>query len=256
MLKINDWVNEQTQGKIKAVISRLEPKSLAVLIDSVYFKGLWTDPFAKNATKTGQFHVDKVTIKPLSMMAKEIEMPYYENSDFQAVCLNYGQASRTNSPDPMRFSAYVFLPLPEISLSKLEQELTISNFDQWRSLFKTESGYLELPKFQIDFATSLKPDLTRLGLGQIFTDPDFSKMASVSPRIDDVIHKSYLEIDEDGTKAAAVTAVIAKPEIATANYQFPSHFTMIVNRPFIFMIRDNQTGAIIFLGSIYDPGTF
>lgn len=243
--KINDWVATHTNNKITKIISTLSGD--AVLLNAIYFKAKWLSPFEQSQTQLDKFKLTNNKTINIPMMNNTNYSRYYENPNFQAICLNYVTDSTC------RYSAYVFLPKDNISLNQIEQTFTPSNINSWLELFDTKYGQLKLPKFKIDYSKNLNNSLQELGLKTIFNSPNFSAISKTPLKVTDVIHKTYLQVDETGSQAAAVTEIgmIATGERAPNPNQKP--FKMIVNRPFIFMIYDNQTKLILFVGSIYHP---
>lgn len=181
------------------------------------------------------------------MMSQSGRYVYFEGKDFQAVNLPYGQG---------RVSMYVFLPSTNTTLDDFHKNLTPENWETWMNSFRLTPGDIMLPRFKVEFEVGLKDTLKALGMAEAF-DPgiaDFSGMAKLTPTerlfISEVKHKAFAEVNEEGTKAAAVTSVA----IATGSITIPPKpFVMKVDRPFFFAIRDNVTGALLFMGSIVDP---
>jgi len=152
---------------------------------------------------------------------------------------------------------YVFLPDEEKGLDQFEKDLTAENWDTWLRNFRLTPGDLKLPRFKVEWESELKQALSALGMAEAFdsTRADFSEMAKLSPDqrlyISQVKHKSWCEVNEEGTVAAAVTSV----GIGLTSVQQPqTPFVMKVDHPFFFAIRDNQTGVVLFMGSVRNPG--
>lgn len=237
---INAWVKQSTNGKINKIVDEIEPDIVFLLLNAVYFKGNWTDPFPKDATENRPFTLLNGTHKqhPMMRQKKLGYFPYYENEMFQAVSLPYGQG---------RLSMYIFLPNQGVSLKTFYENLNAENWQKWLNQFNPyEAGIaMSLPRFKFEYSIELKDTLKALGMEMAFTkEADFSVMSPSSLWIDKVKHKAFVEVNEEGTEAAAVTeegAVRSAP------------IEMSVNRPFFFAIRDNQTGTILFMGSIVEP---
>lgn len=240
---INNWVKENTRGKIDGIVQELRPDQVLFLINAIYFKGNWTKPFDKSQTADRSFYLADGTEKKHPMMSQSGKYQYYENDTFQAVSLPYGKG---------RLSFYVFLPKENTSLDAWQQQLTLENWQQWISQFRRRQGSIQLPRFKFDYEIQLNNALKSLGMEDAFdaSKADFSNMTSASVVINEVKHKTFVEVNEEGTEAAAATSV----GMMLTSAQIPEEpFQMIVNRPFFCAIRDNQTGTILFMGSIQDP---
>jgi len=161
---------------------------------------------------------------------------YYENESFQAVSLPYGER---------RISMYVFLPKPTISIGEFQKALTTENWQQWMSRFHKMEGNVVLPRFKVEYGVDLLPNLVALGGGEL-AGVDFLSMSAGPLVISKVIHKTFIEVNEEGTEAAAATAVLMLRGVVR-------RFSMIVDRPFFCAIRDNETGTLLFIGFVPDP---
>jgi serpin B len=174
-------------------------------------------------------------------MNKTASFDYLEDKDLQAIRLPYGKGN---------MAMYIFLPT---DLDVFHERLTQEQWAEWRLGFESARGELSLPKFKFEYEQSLNEALTALGMGIAFDDikADFSKMVEWGEDvfISEVKHKAFIEVDELGTEAAAVTSIEVQ---LTGRPPAPS-FTMKVDRPFFFMIHDQQTDAVLFMGSVYDP---
>jgi len=238
---INNWVKTNTNDKIEKIVDQVDPNQIMFLINAVYFKGLWAKPFAKDATKEAAFTLLDGSTKQHPLMNQFGDYRYYETDTFQAVSLPYGEG---------RWSFYVFLPKPNVTLASFYENLTPENWEQWMNLFRLVPGSITLPRFQLEYEMVLNETLKILGMEVAF-DPekaDFSGITSEDSYISQVKHKTFIEVNEEGTEAAASTSVGI---VATSAP--PPPFTMVVDRPFFSVIRDDQTGTILFMGSIVDP---
>jgi len=234
---INNWVNEKTNGKIKEIVTDEDMMvALMFLIDAIYFKGTWKYEFDPNDTQDAIFNLLDGTKKPCRMMTQENDFQYFRNEYFQAVDLPYGDSG---------FSMIVFLPLPGINIDDLISEFNQENWDFWLNSFSENTMELYLPKFKLEYKIELKKVLTALGMGIAFGDADFSKLGG--GYIGKVLHKTFVDVNEEGTEAAAVTMVrIDFGSLIQDNI-------MRVDRPFIFAIREESTGTILFMGKIVEP---
>lgn len=244
--KVNAWVSDKTKKHIPSIISKLPAEAFAVLLNAIYFKGSWTTPFPAADTKDGDFHLDAGGTKKVSFMNRSGKFSYFEEKDFQAVKLPYGSE---------RFEAFVFLPGPSVKLSEFQKKMTSQNFDKYVGQFDSWSNsHLTMPRFHIDYGKTLNESLKSLGFENMFSDSaDFSLMHTPPPglKVSEVVHKTTLDVDEKGTVATAATSVMMMPTMA--RMEPPRSFKMVVDRPFLFAIRDSQTGLLLFFGSVYKP---
>lgn len=243
---INSWVDKNTEGKIDKIVDRINPEDVLFLINAIYFKGQWQFEFKKDNTKPDMFTVAGGGQKQVSMMSQSRHFLYYKGQGFQSVALPYGNGG---------VSMYVFLPDEMRSLKDFERDLTPENWDGWMKSFRLAPGVLMLPRFKVEWESNLNDGLVALGMEEAF-DPrraNFSQMTNPNSGnglyISNVAHKALCEVNEEGTVAAAVTSVTMSITSAP-----PPPFSMKVDRPFFFAIRDNQTGVILFMGSVSNPG--
>lgn len=241
---INAWVKQNTKDKIEKVVDRIDADSLLFLINAVYFKGKWEAPFEKALTQPQPFTLSDGAKIQHPAMSRSGEYRYYDAPTFQAISLPYGSG---------RFSMEVFLPKPNSNLVKFQQQLTAKNWQEWSTKFTRREGLIQLPRFKVEYETSLKNVLQKMGMAIAFNPDkaDFRNLTAVKAFISDVKHKTYVEVNEEGTEAAAVTSVEMRATSAIPNEEPP--FTMIVDRPFFFTISDRQTSTIIFMGAIQNP---
>ncbi|CAG7629334.1 serpin family protein [Paenibacillus allorhizosphaerae] len=242
---INSWVDKQTRNKIPSILNKpLNPDDDLVLVNAIYFKGQWKDEFAPSSTKEESFKLIDGTDKKVSMMSRTGTYEYLQEKGFQAIRLPYGEG---------QMSMLVILPDESSSLSALH-DLLWSDATRWQKPFERKVGEIRLPSFKLEYGKPLDKALQSMGMGLAY-DPgkaDFSGIASVPPNlyVGQVMHKTFLEVNEKGTEAAAATSVTMK----TASAEVPkAPFLMNVNRPFFMAIEDSQTGAWLFAGSIYSP---
>jgi len=237
---INNWVNEKTNGKIEKVIDEIDALSMMYLINAIYFKGSWTEAFKKERTREDKFFYAEGKSVLCEMMKTSEKNLYFENKDFQAVELPYGKEN---------FSMVVILPKKEKDINKFISNLNLEDWNAWLSGFSKQKGTLVLPKFKIEYDIEMNDVLTSLGMPEAFTSAaDFSKMTKKQKLyISNVKHKTFVDVNEEGTEAAAVTVVEMK-----LTYTGPGFF-MKVNRPFVFAIKEKETNSIIFIGKIANP---
>lgn len=236
--RINTWVSEATKEKIKEV-PPLDPTNLMVLLNAIYFKGQWKDKFMSELTEEDDFFLANNQTKKVQMMNSTEEYKYFEGTDFRMLRLPYGRD---------KAAMYVLLPKEDIDINEF-----VANLD--RDLIKNSIADLEeaevklkFPKFNIEYGyINLMKFLQNLGMNNSFGDAaDFSGISEQPTGIGEVNHKAIIEVNEEGTVAAAVSKIAMEATAAA-----PLIFT--VNRPFILLIRDDRTGSILFVGKILDP---
>ncbi len=242
--RINDWVSEKTRGKISTVIDKTAGSSM-VIVNATYFIGNWLNDFKESQTKNATFTKTDGTTYQTPLMHRYGDMPYYETANLQAVKLPYGEVAAVESP---RYSMYVFLPQ---DIKKFVGTLNVSTWSSYVEKFKSVEGELLLPKFTTAYSQYLKQPLTQLGMGKVFGRTAEFNGISPGAYVDDVIHKTYLDVNEKGTEAVAVTAQISAGAVEGADQ--PKPFRMEVNRPFFVAIQDHHTGELIFTGVITAP---
>lgn len=244
---INDWVKEATESKIPQLFDKLAEDTKAVLVNAIYFKGLWTEPFMKESTRERQFTGFDGKEKSIPMMTRsDQDIEYLKAEKFAAVRLPYGSG---------RVGMSIFLPNKGVALGTLIKEFNAKNWALWNGQFRAKEGSVTIPKWKVESTYELKQPLSDLGLGPAF-DPqraDFSAMANVKAGdlfISRVVHKSFVEVDEAGTEAAAATGVEMRPTSAMPSQEV---FEFVADRPFIFTITDKSTGSIMFIGIFGKP---
>ena len=242
---INQWVNTNTNGKISKILDEINPAAVLFLINAIYFKGSWQTEFDPLHTRDGAFHLATGGEKQVAMMARTGDYRYYQNyeENFHAISLPYGDG---------RISMYIFLPRRESNLNTLLDNLNAENWENWMSQFREQEVLLVMPKFKLEYEKTLNTPLESLGMGIAFAPglADFSRMATLeilgkNLYIGEVLHKAVVEVNEEGTEAAAVTSVGIRATSA------PPAF--IVDQPFFFAIRDNDTKTVLFMGIVADP---
>ena len=243
---INSWVAEKTKGKIARIVDNIDPQSILFLINAIYFNGKWTAEFDKAKTNDDVFTTAGGQQKRHPMMHQSGKYRYYERSDFQAVSLPYGAG---------RVSMYIFLPAKGASLVEFQKNLTAANWETWMKGFVETKGEIAVPRFKVEYEIGLNDALKALGMGIAF-DPDRANFTGIGQTsgnifISRVKHKTFAEVNEEGTEAAAATSV--EMSVTSAMREPPKTFRMIVDHPFFCAIRDNRTGTVLFVGSIVDP---
>lgn len=246
---INAWVAEQTKDKIKDLIARglLDAMTRLVLTNAIYFKSSWAGQFTKRATRDQAFHLAAGGDVIVPMMHQVQRMGYMEGDGFQMVEIPYAEHL---------LSMLVLLPVETSGLSEFEKTLTADKLDRWLKAMKDRRIELFLPRFKSTSQFSLSKVLKAMGMSDAFSPiaADFSGMTTVQKLfISEVIHKAYVDVNEEGTEAAAATAVVMKAGSAAPRLEEPVIFR--ADHPFVFIIRHRQTGSILFVGRLADPKT-
>jgi len=241
---INAWVDENTNGKIEEIVKKpIDPSIVMFLINAIYFKGAWTYQFDPNDTEDDVFRLPDGTKKPCQMMEQRGFFRYLATDSFQAVDLPYGDGA---------FGMTIFLPYAASGVDALIARLDPDTLVYWINCFFGDSGDVYLPKFKLEYELGLNDVRSSLGMEIAFTPgaADFSRMYEYADIwIDSVLHKTFVEVNEEGTEAAAATAV--SMELGPQ----PAGFWFRADHPFVFMIRENGSGTILFIGRIMDPGS-
>jgi len=241
-LTINRDIYKSTNEKIKDLLplGSLNNLTRLVLTNAIYFKGEWKIKFQKERTSEANFHITPQNVIKCKMMGVKSEFNYYEGSKFQALELPYAGGN---------FSMVIILPAANQPLDELSNSLSNTSFDDIFKGFNNEEVIVSIPKFKLSKGYQLKEILSNMGMPQPFTDDaDFTRMTSLSNlKISDVYHKAFIEVNEQGTEAAAATAVV----IAMKSIGHDTFF--IANRPFLFLIREKSANTILFMGRIVDP---
>ena len=241
-ITINKRVSDQTEGRIEDLIPQglIDILTRLVLTNAIYFNAAWQYPFSEDATKDSTFYLLNGKEVTVPMMSQTESFGYTDGADYQAVELPY---------DGGELSMVIFLP-QDGHFETFEEALDTEQVNAIVNTLEQRQVALTMPKFEFESAFKLKPTLAAMGMPVAFSESaDFSGMTGVRDLyISEVVHKAFVSVDEAGTEAAAATAVIMK---ITALPPEPVEVT--VNRPFIFLIRDIETDAILFLGRVVDP---
>jgi len=243
-LTINDWVSDQTEGRIEDLIPQgaIDEWTRLVLTNAIYFNAAWANPFDEDITADGPFYLLDGGQVTVPMMRQMESFGYTEGEGYQAVELLY---------DGGELSMVILLPEAG-EFEAFEEGLQAQQVSDIISDLQPTEVALTMPQFEFDSEFSLKDTLAGMGMPIAFSSAaDFSGMTGKPELfISDVVHKAFVAVDEAGTEAAAATAVITK---LTAVPEPPVEVT--IDRPFIFLIRDIETGAILFVGRVLNPGT-
>ncbi|MGY2802106.1 serpin family protein [Thermostichus sp. MS-CIW-25] len=245
--QINGWVAERTQGKINRIVDRLSREDLMVLLNAIYFKGEWTQPFDPERTQTQPFtRLDGRRVR-VPMMVQSGRYDYLETEQLQVVSLPYGEGE---------LEMLILLPKKGVKLESLRAELSPETWQEWTGSLRPRAGSVRIPRFELAYETDLTSVLQQLGLGVAFSNrADFSQMTPEPARISKVLHKAAIEVNEEGSEAAAATGVIVSR--TAVDRQEP--FQFVADRPFWFAIVASRSGGnpaaqtVLFMGSLVDP---
>ena len=243
---VNAWVEKNTQGRIKNIIAgRLPGDTSLLLANAIYFKGTWARKFDPQATKDRPFHLADGGHKQVPMMQQSGEFQYQQGNGCQTVRLPY---------KGRRLGMYVLLPETGSSASKLLGTLDGKAWqDRFLRQMQSRRGNLVLPRFKLEYGAELKPPLQAMGMKLPFSPAaDFSGMSATPQYLSAVKHKSFVEVNEEGTEAAAATVAVMRP---TSVQPATPPFEMVADRPFLFVIADNLTKAILFTGVVFEPAS-
>ncbi|KAG6928143.1 serpin B4-like, partial [Chelydra serpentina] len=245
--QINLWVETFTKGKIKDFFAKhtLSEATKLVLVNAIYFKGQWKVEFKKKNTKEKPFHINKTTTKPVQMMHHkgEYKIATIEEHHSQVLELPY-------KGDDL--SMYILLPKDYTGLTQLEKELTYEKLTTWISPdhLKEDEVEVYLPQFKIETGAKLNQYLEALGMTDVF-HPEVSDLSGMAKTgglsVSQVVHKAYIEVNEEGTEAAAATGI----GISTTSLRIPVKF--VADHPFLFFIRHQKTKCILFYGRVSSP---
>lgn len=240
---INRWVEEKTNNKIEDLIKDgvLTPLTRLVLTNAVYFKGFWKDKFGKALTHPGEFKVSKTKTVEIKMMNKTDRYLHGRNQELSCQMLKLLYKGK-------KMAMVILLPDEIDGLYKLENQVNEEHIRKCDEMMSSRKIKVSLPKFKLDCQFSLKEILSQLGIRDLFdiNSADLSGMTGTSELyVSQVVHQAFVDVDEEGTEAAAATGVVA------AVRSLPQHF--LVDHPFLFVIQHCESGAILFQGRVVNP---
>lgn len=245
---INDWVKRQTRGLIAEIVGpQIDPDTILFLLNAIYFKGEWQVAFDPAATQPRLFTRADGSQVEHPLMEQKGKFSYLQTDDFAAVALPYGEDGRVRM--------IVFLPHAGADLDGFVAGLDADSWQQWLGRMHAREGTVVLPRFKVESDLSLRRALSALGMAVAFDEgqADFDAMlptpAGINVFLKDVRHKTFVEVDEVGTEAAAVTSV----EVGVTSAPLDGPFSFIADRPFFFAIADEATGLLLFLGELGAP---
>ena len=236
---VNNWAYDRTNGKIEDIVDNFDDATVLFLANALYFKGTWKYRFDPNETiEDVPFYTDNGTENVEMMFMDNTNFSYFANDIFSSVLLPYKND---------RYQMMVLLPHQNYNTEDISEELSVTNLENWLEAYTETKLTVQLPKFKMEYKNELNDELIELGIQSAFdSNADFSNINSNADlQISKVIHKTFIEVNEEGTEAAAVTGV----EIVVTSA--PPSF--IANKPFLYLIRDSFTGSICFMGKVGRP---
>ncbi len=243
---INDWVSQKTYNKIPTIIQKIDPSDLMYLINAIYFNGEWQHGFKTSDTQNDNFYLQNGNTKNVPFMHQEIKANIFQDSTFSMIELPYGSGKS--------FSMYILKPTGlEGSLSTFASSLNENILTNAISKMDSSTVELQMPKWEYSYEVQdMRPELSMLGMGIAFgNNADFSKIydpAQSKVDISKAIHKAYIKVNEEGTEAAAVTAI----GFQTTSMPIPPPIFKL-DHPFVYSIVEKQTGTVLFLGMMNEP---
>ncbi len=249
-LIINEWIEERTNGKIKDLIPGLDRLTRLVLTNAIYFKGFWLKQFKKSYTQEEEFSVsadNRIKVPMMHLSGEEANFNYLETPDFQILELPY---------EGNELAMLILLPKGD-NLQVLEESLSLEKLSEWKRQLRNQEIDVYLPKFKFENKYFMRQDLKSLGVLAAFTpgidfegEADFSGMTGKRDlHIDEIVHQAFIEVNEEGTEAAAATAVMM---LAGKGMSMPPKIFK-ADHAFIFIIQDKEMGNILFMGRVSDP---
>ncbi len=235
---INDWVKTKTEEKIKQLFppGSGDSSTRMAITNAIYFKGTWVEQFDEEQTKMDDFRVNQQTVVKVPMMElKTTFLNYTRNDQLEILELPY---------EGDKLSMLILLPTSVDGIKSLEESLTTDNLNQWADKLRKAKTKVFMPKFTLDTTYGLIPVLEELGIHDAFGNADFSGISESDLFIEKAIHKAFVDVNEEGTEAAAATGIIMT-ESAPVPFR--------ADHPFIFIIQDKETSNILFIGKIVDP---
>lgn len=239
---INDWCSQKTAGKINEIVKELNPATRLVLINALYFNGRWKAPFLKERTTEEFFTKENGEKVKVNMMHQKFDTQYYEDETVQMASKPFGQGT---------FNMYFVLPREGVAMESAAEAFA-TNFVQWCNDARRYEVEFSLPRFKADYGTSLKDALQAMGMQNTFTpgSADFSGITKKEEiYIGNILQKTFVKVDEEGAEAAAVTSVML--EAMAAPPSTPKR--MKIDRPFFYVIRENGSDNILFIGKSGHP---
>lgn len=237
---INHWVETKTNDKIKDLISGPIPDPVLAITNAIYFKGTWITQFDEKNTRDQTFWLSETENVKVPMMQLEVnKFKYVDTDELQIIELPY---------EGGKISMLIILPDNKDGIAKLGESLTLKKLNVWKDNLKSTEVIVQIPKFKLETDYNLIPSLKSLGMQKPFEDADLSGIANFPMSVSGAIHKAFVDVNEEGTEAAAATAIIVTRESIG-----PSYPLFKADRPFIFIIQDTETDNILFMGKMMNP---
>lgn len=235
---VNQWVENKTNGRIKELLSSISADEIMFLINAIYFKGEWTYQFDKSRTHQAPFYKADGTTSSVDMMfSKGVKMRHYQNEQHQLFEIPYGN---------QQFNFTILMPHDPADINEMIVSLSADALAEWLHEADSLNPELELPKFKMEWKVNIKDKLESMGMKMTGFPNLFEEQLPLG--ISRVIHQTFLDVNEEGSEAAAATAVGIE---LTSIPDKPTRIT--IDKPFIFMIREKHTGVILFIGQFIDP---
>lgn len=239
---INQWVSDQTKGRIPEIVDEISDDHVMFLINAVYFKGQWTYKFPKEETREADFYLSNGSVVATKMMKQRADVLHFSAANCSGISMPYGNE---------HFEMVVILPNEGVDISTLVSSLDDQKWNDYLNAFTKRGVEVWLPRFTFKSKLKLNEPLMDLGMQTAFTsDANLSKIGPGNLLISKVQHNTFIEVNEEGSEAAAVTSVEVELTSIGAG---GSPLLFKVDRPFLFAIREKDTGAILFLGQVYNP---
>lgn len=249
--KINSWVNEKTKEKISDILSpsTLEMGIKLILINAIYFNGTWEKTFKEDNTNEAPFYLLSGKIAPVPLMFQQESFSYFETETFQVLKLDYEGGVVFGIPK--NYEMLIYLPKEREGLENMEKDLTIKDIKSHLEQLESREVKVYIPKLKIETTYELAEYMKQLGMQNSFTaEADFTGIAKISPIISEIIHKAFVDINEEGTEAAAATMITMAPKGMPVHREIP---IFKADHPFLFLIQESETKTIMFLGRVLQP---
>lgn len=238
---INNWIADKTHDKIQNMLSSISPDEVLFLINAIYFKGDWLTNFDERLNTTRSFYLENDNQVEVEYMSRKTNFPYYTNQVYSAIQLPYADTN---------YYMTVFLPNLAKTSEDIVDELTNEEWNKIQDMFVQQEISITIPKFKFGYGVrNMNKELQDMGLKEAFSDEaDFSGISDLGLAISRVLHKSYIDVNEKGSEAAAAT--IVGIELTSMN---PEQITFVADHPFIFTISERTTNTILFMGKVSEP---
>ena len=239
---IDSWVEQKTNDKIQDLVKgKTNELTKLVITNAVYFKGTWQTQFEPDQTSESEFRVNEDKSVSTPLMYMQSKFPYAETSDLQIISIPYNGDKLS-----------MLVLLPKDNLESLDKSLTLENLQNWKNNLQVQETKLFMPKFKIETTYELPKIMQSLGMKLAFDEnkSDLSGIANTPPRlfVTDAVHKAFVDVNEEGTEAAAATGITVG--VTSMGPEMP---VFRADHPFVFLIQDNETGLILFMGKVVDP---